>query len=132
MPANVLTRLAAALFLTATVAATQAAALQEVASADANFQYSSERDLWVQIAAFDLDGAPADLRSIEVLEARDADGNETRVLDRGLTDTTGHFERKVRVPVAATHLTLRVGVLGISNMVTLHLDGSGTLSHTFE
>jgi len=133
MNTNTLIRIAAALLLAATVANTQAAtALQDVVRADANFHYSAEQDLWVQLDAYDMEGAPADLRSVEILEALDADGNQTRVLDRGLTDTTGHFERKIRVPATTKQLTVRVGVLGITNTVTLALDGNGSVRHTFE
>ncbi len=127
-----LTRFAAALVLTAAVSSTEAAALQDLVSVDANFQYSAEQDVWVRIAAYDMEGAPADLRTIEVLEPLDADGNDTRVLDRGLTDATGNFERKVRVPAGTKQLMVRVGVLGITNTVTMNLDGSGSLTHTFE
>jgi len=133
MNTSTLIRFAAALLLAATVSNTQAASsLQDLVSANANFQYSAEQDVWVQIAAYDIEGAPADLRAVEILEALDADGNETRVLERGLTDATGSFERKVRVPAATRQLTVRVGVLGITNTVTMNLDGSGTLTHTFE
>jgi len=130
---STLIRFAAALLLAATLSNTQAAStLQAVVCADAGFQYSAERDLWVQISAYDREGAPADLRTVEILEALDADGNETRVLERGLTDATGSFERKVRVPAATKQLTVRVGVLGITNTVTMNLDAGGTLTHTFE
>jgi hypothetical protein len=133
MNTSTLIRIAAALLLAATLSNTQAAsALQELAAADASFKYSAERDLWVQISAYDREGAPADLRTVEILEALNADGNETRVLERGLTDATGSFERKVRVPAATKQLTVRVGVLGITDTVTMNLDAGGTLTHTFE
>ncbi len=158
MTTNTLIRFAAALLLAAACSSTFAAAqlkdvvspdadfqpatttrtapgsggLKDVVSPDADFQYTAEQDLWVQIAAFDVEGAPADLRSVEILEALDAEGQETRVLDKGLTDATGTFERKVRVPVGTTQLTVRVGVFGIPNTATLDLDGSGVIVHTFE
>lgn len=132
MNANTLTRFATALFLAVTVSATQAATLQQLVSADPAFQYSAEQDLWVQIAVYDIEGAPADLRTVEIIEALDADGNETRVLDKGLTDATGTFERRVRVPTSTKQITVRVGVFGTNNVVTMNVDGSGTLTHTFE
>ncbi|HYN79556.1 MAG TPA: hypothetical protein VES73_17375, partial [Lamprocystis sp. (in: g-proteobacteria)] len=96
MNTNTLLRLAAALVLVAAAANTYAAAqLQNLVSAKADFQYSAEQDLWVQITAYDLEGVPAELRSVEIMEALDAAGNETRLLDKGLTDATGNFERKV-------------------------------------
>jgi hypothetical protein len=132
MNANTLIRSAAALLLAVTVSATQAATLQQLVTADPGFQYSAEQDLWVQIAVYDMEGAPADLRTVEIIEALDADGTATRVLDKGLTDTTGNFERKVRVPSTTRQLTVRVGVFGINNVVTMNLDGSGSLTYTFE
>jgi len=133
MTTNILIRFAAALLLVAVSSNSFAAAqLQAVASADASFQYSAERDLWVQIAAYDVEGVPADLRSVEILEALDTEGHATRVLDKGLTDATGNFERKVRVPAGTTRLTVRVGVFGIPNSATLNLDSSGVIVHTFE
>lgn len=132
MNASTLIRSAAALLLAVTVSATQAATLQQLVCADPGFQYSAEQDVWVQIAVYDLEGAPADLRTVEIIEALDADGTATRVLDKGLTDATGNFERKVRVPSSTRQLTVRVGVFGINNVVTMNLDGSGSLTHTFE
>ena len=99
MNTNTLIRFAAALLLAAATANSYAATrLQDVVSANPGFQYAAERDLWVQITAYDVEGVPADLRSVEILEALDAAGNQTRLLDKGLTDATGNFERKVRVP----------------------------------
>lgn len=133
MTTNTLIRFAAALLLVVACANTFAAArLQEIVSPDADFQYTTEQDLWVQISAYDVEGAPADQRSVEILEALDAEGQATRVLDKGLTDAAGSFERKVRVPAGARQLMVRVGVFGIPNTVTLDLDGSGVIEHTFE
>ena len=133
MTTNTLIRFTTALLLVAACANTFAAAqLQDVGSPDAAFQYTAEQDLWVQIAAYDVEGAPADQRSVEILEALDAEGQATRVLDKGLTDATGSFERKVRVPAGARQLMVRVGVFGIPNSVTLNLDDSGVFVHTFE
>jgi hypothetical protein len=133
MTTNTLTRFATALLLVAACSSTFAAAqLKDVVSPDADFQYTAEQDLWVQIAAYDVEGAPADQRSVEILEALDAEGQQTRVLDKGLTDATGSFERKVRVPAGTRQLTVRVGVFGIPNSVTLNLDDSGAFVHTFE
>lgn len=133
MTTNTLIRYAAALLLAAACSSTFAAAqLKDVVSPDADFQYTAEQDLWVKIAAFDVEGAPADRRSVEILEALDADGQQTRVLDKGLTDATGNFERMIRVPAGTKQLTVRVGVFGIPNTATLNLDGSGVTVHTFE
>ena len=132
MKTNALTRFAAALILAAVATAPQAAALKDLVSADPSFEYSTERDLWVDVSAFDLEGAPADLRTVEVLEVLDAEGTQTRVIEKGLTDETGSFQRKIRVPANVRQLTLRVGVLGIDNTLTLDPAGRNEITHTFQ
>ncbi len=132
MKTNALTRFAAALILAAVATAPQAAALQDLVSADPSFQYSTERDLWVDVSAFDLEGAPADLRTVEVLEVLDGEGAQTRVIEKGLTDETGSFQRKIRVPANVRQLTVRVGVLGIDNTLTLDPAGRNEITHTFQ
>lgn len=131
MKTNALTRFAAALILAAAATAPQAAALKDLVSADPGFQYSAERDLWIDVTAYDIEGVPADLRTVEVLETLDADGN-TRLLDKGLTDETGSFQRKIRVPANVRQLTVRVGVLGIDNTLTLDPNGRTDITHTFQ
>lgn len=126
-------RLLTAAFLVAAFASAQAAAqLQDLVSADAEFRFSGERDLWVQLSVFDVEGAPADLTTVEILEAGDAMGQGARLLEKGLTDASGAFERQIRIPATAKQLTVRVGVLGIANIVTLTLDDSGVVSHAFQ
>jgi hypothetical protein len=130
---STLIRLVATVLLTAVVSNVYAAAaLQDVVTARADFQYSAERELWVQLSVVDVEGAPAELTSVEILEAGDAQSQGDRLLEKGLTDAGGGFERQIRVPATVKQLTVRVGVLGITNIVTLTLDDSGVVSHDFE
>jgi hypothetical protein len=128
-----LIRLAAAVLLAALVSNAYAVApLQDVVAAQADFQYSAERTIWVQISVCDVEGAPAELTTVEILDDSDPDGLGGQVVEKGLTDATGGFERQIRVPATAKQLTVRVGAMGIANVVTLTLDDSGVVSHSFE
>ena len=106
------------------------AALDDVVTVAPGFAFQTERDLWVDLSVYDLEGAPADLRVVEIVEQRE--GAAVRVIEKGVTDASGSFQRQIRIPATATTITVRVGVFGISNSVELALDDSGAVSHTFE
>jgi hypothetical protein len=107
-----------------------AADIQDAVRADQEFDYQSERDVWIDVEVFDIEGTPAANRVIEILEPLDEAGFRTRLIDKGVTDDGGRFDRGVRVPSYLTQLVIRVRVLGIENQVMLPLDGSD-LRHEF-
>lgn len=105
--------------------------LQEMVHPDQAFGYNAEEDLWVEINVNDLEGAPAGLRTVEILEPVPGRDGEFRVIERGLTDDWGNFDRKIRVPTRVKDLVVRVGVLGIDNTALIPLDATRTLHHEF-
>jgi hypothetical protein len=125
-----LIRIAALALVIASANLQASTALKDAVTVDAGFAYATEQDLWIDLSVYDIEGAHADHRVVEVLEQ--LDGAEVRVIEKGLTDATGSFQRQIRVPATAGTITVRVGVFGISNSVEVALDGSGTLTHTFE
>jgi len=105
--------------------------LKQVVQPDQDFGFSAEQELWVEISVNDLEGAPAGMRTVEVLEPVAGLDGEYRVIDRGLTDDWGNFDRKIQVPSSVKNLMIRVGVLGIDNAALVPVDATHTLHHEF-
>jgi len=112
--------------------ASTAADLRTLVTVAPDFSFESEQSLWVDLTVTDIDGAPADLRSVEILAAFDAAGTSVKLLERGVTDVSGGYQRQIRVPTTVKYLTIRVGVLGIDNTRTLAISGDDLIAHHFE
>lgn len=102
--------------------------LNQVAHPNLAFGFDAERDLWVEISVNDVEGAPAGKRTVEVLEPVNG---AYRVIERGLTDDQGNFDRQIRVPGAVKNLLIRVGVMGIDNSVLVPVNATLGLHHEF-
>lgn len=105
--------------------------LKQAVCPDPDFGFSAEEDLWVEVSVNDLEGAPAGLRTVEILEPVEGTEGEFRVIERGLTDDTGHFDRKVRIPTRIKNVMIRVGVLGIDNTALVPVEANHSLHHEF-
>ncbi len=107
------------------------APLKQVVCPDPDFGFSAEEDLWVDVSVNDLEGAPAGMRTVEILEPVAGTEGEYRVIERGLTDDWGHFDRKVRIPTRIKNVMIRVGVLGIDNTAVVPIEANHSLHHEF-
>lgn len=105
--------------------------LKQSVLTDDSFDYDSEKRVWVDIDVSDMEGAPADHRVVEVLEQLDEEGFELRVIERGVTDESGHYDGRIKVPSYVKNVVVRVGVLGIDNSYSAALDGNGMIEHDF-
>lgn len=106
-------------------------ALQDAVEVDPSFDFSAEKDVWVEVSVNDLEGAPAGHRTVEVLEPVPGEDGKFRVIERGFTDDWGNFDRQIRIPGSIQNLMIRVGVKGIANTATVPLDSALTLHHEF-
>lgn len=98
---------------------------------DQDFDFSTEKDVWVEVRVNDLEGVPADRRTVEILEPVAGEDGGFRVIERGLTDDSGSFDRKIRIPGSVRNLLIRVGVAGIDNSALVPVDSSLTLHRDF-
>jgi hypothetical protein len=98
---------------------------------DQAFGFDTERDLWVEVSVNDVEGAPAGQRTVEVLEPIDGEDGGFRVIERGLTDEWGNFDRQIRVPSSVKNVLIRVGVFGIDNSALVPVDATLNLHHEF-
>jgi hypothetical protein len=53
------------------------------------------------------------------------------VIERGLTDEWGNFDRQIRVPSSVKNVLIRVGVFGIDNSALVPVDATLNLHHEF-
>jgi hypothetical protein len=105
--------------------------LNQVVQPDQAFGFDTERDLWVEVSVNDVEGAPAGQRTVEVLEPIDGEDGGFRVIERGLTDEWGNFDRQIRVPSSVKNVLIRVGVFGIDNSALVPVDATLNLHHEF-
>lgn len=105
--------------------------LNQSVQPDQNFDFSTEKDVWVEVSVNDIEGAPAGRRTVEILEQVSGEDGGFRVIERGLTDDWGNFDRKIRIPGAVKNIMIRVGVLGIDNSTLMPIDSTLSLHHEF-
>ena len=132
---STITRFATALMLVTCAAAPSmglAQSLADLTDVADTFDYATERDLWLEIEAFDSEGVPADNRVVEVLEPLDDEGIAFRVIDKAVTDADGWLETRVRVPAHVQQVVVRVAVLGIDNDHTVAVAASDVVQHVFQ